>query len=64
VRQTLPQLKISGGSYSSNPAQRMLIVNNEVFQERSQPAPGVTVEQIRQNSAVLLFRGYSFRVPY
>ena len=64
VQRDLPKLTISGGTYSSNPAQRLLIVNNQVFLEGSQPVPGVMVEQIRQNAAVLSFRGYRYRVAY
>jgi len=64
VLRDLPKLTISGGTYSANPAQRLLIVNNQVFLEGSQPAPGLTVEQIRQNAAVLSFRGYRYRVAY
>ncbi|MBK6386540.1 MAG: general secretion pathway protein GspB [Rhodoferax sp.] len=64
VQRDLPKLTISGGTYSSNPAQRLLIVNNQVFLEGGQPAPGVTVEQIRQNAAVLSFKGYRYRVAY
>lgn len=64
VQRDLPRLTISGGTYSANPAQRLLIVNNQVFLEGSQPAPGVTVEQIRQSAAVLSFRGYRYRVAY
>jgi general secretion pathway protein B len=64
VQRELPKLAISGGAYSSNPAQRLLIVNNQVFNEKSEPSPGVVVEQIGQNSAVLSFRGYQYRVRY
>jgi general secretion pathway protein B len=64
VRRELPTLVISGGSYSSNPAQRLIIVNNQVFTENSQPAPGVVVERIEQNAAVLSFKGYSYRMGY
>ena len=64
VQRDLPKLTISGGTYSSNPAQRLLIVNNQVFLEGSQPASGVMVEQIRQNAAVLSFRGYRYRIAY
>ncbi|MEY4883919.1 MAG: hypothetical protein RIS34_1773 [Pseudomonadota bacterium] len=64
IQRELPKLAISGGTYSSNPAQRLLIVNNQVFSENGQPAPGVTVEQIRQNAAVLSFKGYRYRVAY
>jgi general secretion pathway protein B len=64
VRRELPALVISGGSYSSNPAQRLIIVNNQVFTESSQPAPGVVVERIEQNAVVLSFKGYLYRVGY
>ncbi|MFM2276539.1 MAG: hypothetical protein RL211_2411 [Pseudomonadota bacterium] len=64
VQRDLPKLTISGGTYSSNPAQRLLIVDNQLFLEGSHPAPGVKVEQIRQNAAVLSFRGYRYRVTY
>jgi general secretion pathway protein B len=64
IQRDLPKLTISGGTYSANPAQRLLIVNNQVFLEGSQPVPGLTVEQIRQNAAVLSFRGYRYRVAY
>ena len=64
VQRDLPKLSISGGTYSSNAAQRLLIVNNQVFLEGSHPAPDVTVEQIRPNAAVLSFRGYRYRITY
>ena len=64
VRRDLPTLVISGGSYSSNPAQRLIIVNNQVFTEKGEPATGVVVERIEQNAVVLRFRDYSYRVRY
>jgi general secretion pathway protein B len=64
VRRELPILVISGGSYSSNPAQRLIILNNQVFTEKSEPATGVVVERIEQNAVVLRFRDYSYRVRY
>lgn len=59
-----PALVVTGGVYSANPAQRMLIVNGQVFSEGSQPAPGVMLEQIRPNTAVLSFSGTRFSVRY
>lgn len=64
VRRQLPTLVISGGSYSSNPAQRLIILNNQVFTEKSEPATGVVVERIEQNAVVLRFKDYSYRVRY
>jgi general secretion pathway protein B len=59
-----PKLAISGGVYSNNPAQRMLIVNGLVFNEGSEVGPGVVLEQIRPKGAVLRFRGSRYTVSY
>jgi general secretion pathway protein B len=60
-----PALAISGGVYSQNAAQRMLIVNGQVFNEGSELAAGVVLEQVRANNrAVLNWRGQRYAVPY
>ena len=59
-----PRLAISGGVYSQSPAQRMLIVNGQVFSEGSEIAPGVTVEQIQPRTAILKFRDARYTVTY
>jgi general secretion pathway protein B len=64
VRRDLPKLAISGAVYSANPAQRMLIINGQVFNEGGEPAPGVVLEQIRPKAAVLKFRGLRYSVGY
>ncbi|UUZ67892.1 general secretion pathway protein GspB [Polaromonas sp. P2-4] len=64
VQRELPKLAISGGVYSDNPAQRMLIVNGQVVGEGAEPAPGVLLEQIRAKTAVLKYRGYRYAVAY
>jgi general secretion pathway protein B len=64
VRAQLPAIAISGASYSSNPAQRLLIVNGNVVQERGAIAPELVLEQIGETSAVLRFREYRYRVGY
>ncbi len=64
VQRELPKLTISGGVYSDNPAQRMLIVNGQVLGEGAELAPGVVLEQIRARTAVLRYRGYRYAVAY
>ncbi|MVQ28295.1 GspB domain-containing protein [Ramlibacter sp. MAH-25] len=59
-----PKLAITGGVYSPNAAQRMLIVNGQVFNEGAEPVPGVLLEQIRPNQAVLSWRGQRYLVGY
>ena len=64
AQQAFPKLSISGGVYSDNVAQRMLIVNGQVFNEGSEIAPGVVLELIRPRTAVLKFRGLRLSHPY
>ena len=64
AQQAFPKLSISGGVYSDNVAQRMLIVNGQVFNEGSEIAPGVVLEQVRPRTAVLKFRGLRISHPY
>ena len=59
-----PQLSISGGVYSANRAQRMLIVNGAVFSEGSEITGGVVLEEIKPKTAVLGFRGNRYTVSY
>lgn len=64
VQRELPRLVISGGVYSPNAAQRMLIVGGQVAGEGSELAPGLVLEQVRPKVAVLRFRGWRYAVPY
>jgi general secretion pathway protein B len=59
-----PKLAISGGVYSANRAQRMLIVNGQVFSEGSEIGPGVVLEEVKSKGAVLRFRGSRYNVSY
>jgi general secretion pathway protein B len=59
-----PRVAISGGVYSPNPAQRMLIVGGQVFNEGSEIAPGLTIDEIKPRTAVLKFRGARYTVAY
>lgn len=59
-----PKLAITGGVYSSNRAQRMLIVNGQVFNEGAEPVPGIVLEEIRPNTAVLNYRGQRYTVGF
>jgi general secretion pathway protein B len=64
VQQAMPKLAVSGGVYSENVAQRMLVVNGQVFNEGSEVAPGVVLEQVRPRDALLKFRGLRVTQPY
>ena len=64
VQQALPKFSVSGGVYSGNVAQRMLVVNGQVFSEGSEIASGVVLEQIGPRVALLKFRGLRIAQPY
>ena len=59
-----PKLAISGGVYSANRAQRMLIVNGQVVNEGADLGGGIVLEEIRPKAAVLRFRGGRYNVAF
>lgn len=59
-----PKVVVTGGVYSVNPGQRMLIVNGQVFSEGAELGPGLVLQEIRAKSAVLTFRGSRYSVSY
>ena len=64
IRRQLPPLVINGSVYSSNPGQRLLLVNNLVLPQGAQAAPEVTLEEIRPKSSVFSFRGSRFQLAH
>lgn len=64
VRSAIPRLVVGGAMYSESAANRMLIVNGQLFRENDELAPGLVLEQIALKSAVLRYRNYRFRVSY
>jgi len=64
ARAQLPQVSVSGSTYSKNPALRMLIVNGKVLQEGQEIAPGFKLETIGQRSAVLNHNGLRYTIGY
>lgn len=64
TRRALPALSFGGAMDSPLPANRMLIVNGQVFREGDTLAPGLTLQGIRLRGAVLDYRGTRFEVSY
>ena len=63
-RRQLPALAITGAVYAQTPAQRLLLVNNQVLNQGSLAAPELTLEEIRPRSSVFNFRGTRFRLAH
>lgn len=64
ARAQLPQVNVSGSTYSKNPALRMLIVNGKVLQEGQEISPGFKLETIGQRNAVLNHNGVRYSIGY
>lgn len=64
LRRELPPLAASGAMYSETAANRLLIINGQLFHEGDTVAPQVVLQQIRLRSAVLSFKGQRFRLDY
>jgi general secretion pathway protein B len=63
-RARLPQVNISGSTYSANPAQRTLIANGKMLLEGEDVAPGLRLESIGRSSAVLSFQGTRYSIGF
>lgn len=62
VQRQLPALAVSGTVYSSDPSQRLLMVNGELLHEGDRIGPDLLVEEIRRKDAVLRYKGQRFSV--
>lgn len=64
IRNSLPVLTVGGATYSESPANRMLIINGQLFHEGDKLTSEVTLQQIKLRGAVLSFRGYRYSISY
>lgn len=64
IQREIPALKIGGYIYSSNPAERSLLINNKLLREGDEAAPGLVLEKMLRGSVVLNYKGYRYRIAY
>ena len=64
VRRELPTIAVGGSIYSKSAANRMLVINGQVFHEGDELAPGLVLDQIKQKAAVLKIKGYRYEIGY
>ena len=62
LRRQIPALAITGVVHADNPAQRLLVVNNQVLTQDGQLGPDLVLETIGSRHSVFRFRGTRFRV--
>jgi general secretion pathway protein B len=64
VRRDLPKLVVGGAMYSDSPANRMLIINSQIFHEGDKLTPDLLLQEIKLKSAVFKYKGYRYAVNY
>lgn len=58
IRQEIPSLTISLHGYSSDPAERMVMINGRLLREGDDLAAGLRLEQVTPDGAILGYKGY------
>ncbi len=64
IQREIPPVAISGYIYSSNRAERSLLINNQLLREGDSVAPGLILEKMLPRAVVLNYQGYRYRMPY
>ncbi|MDA8084558.1 MAG: general secretion pathway protein GspB [Nitrospiraceae bacterium] len=61
VRQDLPDIVISGHSYSSDPSARLVLINGKTMREGQVITGGLILQQITSDGVILSYKGYRVR---
>lgn len=62
VKAELAGLQISGHVWSVEPSLRLLTIQDRLVHEGAEAAPGVRLEEITEQGAVFVYRGWRFRI--
>lgn len=62
IRRAIPSFSMDGYMYSSNPADRLILIDKALRREGDEVAPGLVLEKLLPKGAVFSFRGYRYRV--
>ena len=64
IRRTLPNVAISGSTYSNDRASRMLMINGQIFHEGEVVSNGLVLQQIKPRGAVFSFKGFRYETGF
>lgn len=64
IRRQIPALTINGYIYSTNKADRTVLINQRLLHEGNQVAPDLILEKLNPQSMILNFKGYRYRTSY
>jgi general secretion pathway protein B len=64
IRRTLPNVAVSGSTYSTDRASRMLMINGQIFHEGDVVSNGLVLQQIKPRGAVFSFKGFRYETNF
>lgn len=64
MRGQVPKMNFGGAMHSDNPANRMLIINGQLFHEGDTVSPDLVLQEIQLKSATFRYRGYRHTVQF
>ena len=62
LQRELPALSIGGSMYSDVPAERMLLIDKRLLKEGEEVSPGLVLDSILPNGAILRYKGVRFQL--
>lgn len=64
IQREIPPLAFSGSMYSTNAADRMVLLDKRMLHEGDEVAPGLTLDRVLPKGAILRYKGHVFQVKY
>ncbi len=64
IAREVPTVVIGGYVYASNPADRLLLVDKVLRHEGEELAPGLVLEKLLPKAAVMIYKGYRYKIAY
>ena len=60
IRESLPDMAITGHIYSNNPTSRMVNINGSIIREREKVTGGLAVDEITMSGVIFTYQGFRF----
>lgn len=64
IQREIPKVSFGGYIYSPDPAESLLLVDKTLRRAGEEVAPGLVLERLLPQAAVMNYRGYRYRVAY
>ena len=64
IQREIPPLAFSGSMYSTNAADRMVLLDKRMLHEGDEITPGLTLDRVLPKGAILRYKGHVFQVTH